>query len=292
MEPSSRSVDIHPLVITSVCDHYTRLSLGGSILPPNAPVIGLLFGTRDGVNTSLHDATEAVYQYSDSNIILNHESILKKKELWTAVYTTQELVGWYTVGTDVSPHHLQMHREMMAFSPDLLFLFMNSSIDHDAKHLPLSVYEMQSAGSNQAFVECTLKIESSEVEKIAIDEVLKYGHTDGKSSVEAQNASVLSSLKSLESRIDVLVTALQDMRSGKIPRDDDLLRHAAYICGKIPPSGHVSDHIQEKLNEDLEDTLAVSLLSSINSNLTMLEEVYTCYSVAHGERVPTPRIRG
>ena len=131
-----------------MCDHYTRLSLGGSILPPNAPVIGLLFGTRDGVNTSLHDATEAVYQYSDSNIILNHESILKKKELWTAVYTTQELVGWYTVGTDVSPYHLQMHREvrvllcisgednntivykqMMAFSPDLLFLFMNSSID-------------------------------------------------------------------------------------------------------------------------------------------------------------------
>jgi hypothetical protein len=99
-------------VITSVCDHYTRLTLNGSLLPSDAPTLGLLFGTKDGENISICDATEAVYKFTNGTVSLLPQFISKKKELWTAVYTTQELIGWYYVGTEILPLHLQLHQEV------------------------------------------------------------------------------------------------------------------------------------------------------------------------------------
>ena len=40
----TRSIKIHPLGIIGISDHHTRVVTGGSVLPPNAPVVGLLFG--------------------------------------------------------------------------------------------------------------------------------------------------------------------------------------------------------------------------------------------------------
>eukprot|EP01036_Dinobryon_divergens_P016469 gene16469-22337_t len=62
---SSRKVGIHPLAIASICDHYTRVSVGGSKLPKDCPVVGLLFGVQDGQDISIFDGTEAIYEVKD-----------------------------------------------------------------------------------------------------------------------------------------------------------------------------------------------------------------------------------
>ena len=40
----ARSIKIHPLAIIGISDHHTRVVTGGSALPKEAPVVGLLFG--------------------------------------------------------------------------------------------------------------------------------------------------------------------------------------------------------------------------------------------------------
>ena len=49
-EVATRSIKIHPLAIIGISDHHTRVVSGGSALPPEAPVVGLLFGyySNDG----------------------------------------------------------------------------------------------------------------------------------------------------------------------------------------------------------------------------------------------------
>jgi hypothetical protein len=111
-----------------VCDHYTRLTLGGSLLPCDAPTIGLLFGTKEGGILSICDATEAVYKYQDETVSLNPQFIQKKKELWTAVYTNQELIGWYSVGTSILPLHVQLHQEVCTCS-SLSFSLSDAALD-------------------------------------------------------------------------------------------------------------------------------------------------------------------
>jgi hypothetical protein len=81
------------LAIASICDHYTRVAAGGSKMPSNSPVIGLLFGVQNGLDISIIDASDAIYEVVGGVVVLNSVEIEKKKVLMTAVFTTYELLG-------------------------------------------------------------------------------------------------------------------------------------------------------------------------------------------------------
>ena len=61
---SAKIIKMHPLSIASICDHYTRVNSGGSRLKKNDPVVGLLFGTQNGLNVDIIDASDAIYEVS------------------------------------------------------------------------------------------------------------------------------------------------------------------------------------------------------------------------------------
>lgn len=114
---------LHPLAIFAISDHFTRTRLGGSPLPTNARVIGLLFGTYSyltpdaGRNRSNSNASDhvtdthtnkrtqtAVHVHvmdaEDVAVSQDLDMIRTKMELHRAVYPNQRVVGWYKVTDD------------------------------------------------------------------------------------------------------------------------------------------------------------------------------------------------
>lgn len=69
-------------------DQFTRIRLGGSVLDPQSPVVGLLFG--DETNVSILDAEEIVLSSSEPPAIV---------QLHQANFPHHAIVGWYRVGT-------------------------------------------------------------------------------------------------------------------------------------------------------------------------------------------------
>lgn len=136
---STRNIGLHPLAISSVCDHNTRVIVGGTKLLNSAPVIGLLFGIQSGLDISIIDATDAIYEAIPCDdgweVLLKTEEIEKKRQLWTAVYTSYELLGWYAVGSEVNRQHMNIHMAMKAFNEAPIFMLMNPNPDPQAKQL-------------------------------------------------------------------------------------------------------------------------------------------------------------
>jgi len=68
--------------------------MGGSKLPKNAPVYGLLFGIHSGSQVSILDSAEAIYDLNSPSeyVIFPAEHIEKKNALWTAVFTDYKLI--------------------------------------------------------------------------------------------------------------------------------------------------------------------------------------------------------
>lgn len=95
---------------------------GGSRLDPKSPVIGLLFGELLNNAISIVDATDAIFEIKDNNIHLVPQKIVKKVELWTAVYATHSLLGWYTFGIEINESHLSMHQSVSKS----IFIFIDS----------------------------------------------------------------------------------------------------------------------------------------------------------------------
>jgi hypothetical protein len=55
------------------------------------------------------DATDAIFSVVNGAIELNQQKIAKKIELWTAVYSTQCFLGWYTFGSELYESHLHIN---------------------------------------------------------------------------------------------------------------------------------------------------------------------------------------
>ena len=82
-------MNLHPLAIVSICECETRLRRGGTKLPTNAPLIGLLFGSVDKEGgVSITDGVEAIYDYlpTQDSVVLNLPKIAERKSLWCTVH--------------------------------------------------------------------------------------------------------------------------------------------------------------------------------------------------------------
>mmetsp|Transcript_52 Transcript_52/g.63 ORF Transcript_52/g.63 Transcript_52/m.63 type:complete len:306 (-) Transcript_52:403-1320(-) len=283
---SSKKVGLHPLAIASICDHYTRVAAGGSKMPSNSPVIGLLFGVQNGLDISIIDASDAIYEVVGGVVVLNSVEIEKKKVLMTAVFTTYELLGWYTLtdGSQVLPVHMSIHRDMMAFNEAPLFLLMNHAPQPDAKQLPLSIYEAEmhiiQDIPTQIFVDIAFKLETAQAERVAVDQITKLTPTEGVSTLEVQNQSLTTSLRILEKKIAVITNLLKGMQEGSIPMDHNLVRKANKIYQQLPAID--SGKFQGQFLNELVDTLMMTHLSSSTKTTSNLTELTDIYSMLYG----------
>jgi len=66
-----KRIFVHPLAIASICDHHTRVAMGGSLFKPTDPAIGLLFGTQTGLDVEIIDATDAIYSMESGEVVLD-----------------------------------------------------------------------------------------------------------------------------------------------------------------------------------------------------------------------------
>lgn len=251
-------------------------------MPSDSPVIGLLFGIQNGLDISIIDATDAIYEIVNGQIILNNAEIEKKKRLFTSVFANYELLGWYilTNGNQVEPVHMSIHRDMMAFNEAPLFLLMNYAPQPDAKQLPLSVYEAEmhiiDDVPTQIFVDISFKLESSQAERVAVDQITKITPTEGASTLEVQNQSLTTSLRILERKIAIITDLLTGMQEGKYPMDHIFLRKANKIFQQLPAID--SSNFHNQFSNELVDTLLMTYLSSstkLTSSLTELTDTYS-----------------
>jgi hypothetical protein len=200
------------LVISSACDHYTRVIRGGTLLPVDATVVGILFGTVDTHGSiSVVDATDIIIaKNGQGEEVMVTEEIEKKVQLWTAVYPQNVLLGWYTFHSAVTHRHFHLHNSLAAYIASdkpigsttepsstsssinraqhpLAFLLFDTAVSKDdIESIPLKVFvreqqpvssaETATAGQQQQqqsfFMDKQWKTSSSEVEKIAVNHII------------------------------------------------------------------------------------------------------------------------
>lgn len=77
--PTPRSLQ---LTVIAISDHHTRVSMGGGAQEAGGRVIGLLFGSQNGLDVSIFDAMEvACTKTQDDGMELIEDFIEKQKDL-------------------------------------------------------------------------------------------------------------------------------------------------------------------------------------------------------------------
>lgn len=199
-------MSVKKLAIVNMSDQFTRISKGGTPLPPTDPVVGLLFGTIDGYSTEVCDAVDAAL--TSTQVV----------DLHKAVYANHQVVGWYrvvSVGKDPTPEDLIQSQKLSKEYSESTILFLLLQIQEEPMfslfslkddvlvHVPDSMHTLQTAPAERIAVERVWSEQPSTVNPL-----------------RASTIALQEALRSLSDRIRVL----QDYISKTPNPDPTLLR--------------------------------------------------------------------
>eukprot|EP00013_Stygamoeba_regulata_P029438 CAMPEP_0177644274 /NCGR_PEP_ID=MMETSP0447-20121125/8596_1 /TAXON_ID=0 /ORGANISM="Stygamoeba regulata, Strain BSH-02190019" /LENGTH=315 /DNA_ID=CAMNT_0019146615 /DNA_START=44 /DNA_END=991 /DNA_ORIENTATION=- len=282
------NVALHPLVLIQIADHFTRAKMrGGADAVANPRVIGALAGVQNGRDVEILNSFELVYEEVEAtspgaptNLVLNTNYFQKRFEQFKQVSPTLELFGWYSTGIEAEAKDMQLHRQMMAYCENPIYLVLNTLISTIGRELPVSIYEFQMHMVEGVpmfnFVKVGYKIETSDVERISVDHVDRASSSE--TSLHGHLNSVRSALTMLQSRINTLINLLELMKSKQIAIDHQILRQVSSLCQMLP-SANTSKFSEEDLAANV-DGLLLMFLQTVTKGTQLTAELISKSNVA------------
>lgn len=251
---------------------------------------------------SIYDSIDMNYQIIDNEIKVIPNEITKKCELWTAVFTNYQLIGWYTFGEIPSNIYFKIHHQLSIYIKDPIFLLFNQTLamldSYESETLPLKVYHVDNiqivandiinainnvSDSCELFIDISFEVETSDVEKVALDHITKSIPVPGKTSLEVQNQSLITSLKILDNKVEFMINTLYSMKNDSNKEvNDELLRNIAKICQSLPPID--TTMLQNDYEHQITNTLMISYLSAVTKTTNQLNELNETYISLYSEK--------
>lgn len=199
--------------------------------------MGLLFGTRQGA-LEIVDADDIPTEVSDAT--------KQQIALHQAVFPQHAVVGWYRVSVDNQPtaNDVQLTQTLKQnFAPNERFLFSLLQVKSDSEALPLSLYELDTAGSSPVLIGIeNWQLETSEPERIGVERVVREqtrsnqkDSEDSYSAYGSQVTTIQQSLQAMNERLIVLIAYLEKTEKGEIPSNPALLRQVKALVCQLGP---------------------------------------------------------
>jgi len=308
---SGRHIALHPLAIVTICDHCTRVKVGGSLLHPTSRILGILFGVQDGLQVSITDAFELQYELSpagDGSVRIPPGYVNEKRELFGAVHPGAEVMGWYSVGESILPGDLEIHRAMCEWNESPFFLLLSPAASSGGAgagvaagsvkegELPVRLFESELHVSRgvptMMFVRVPFRLSAAEAERISVEHVVKAAPMEGASSVDLHVDGVRTSLKALVLRVKTILKVLERLKEGGKEgglktEDWKLLRMVGSLCDSLPAAGREGERgvreWEESFLREYSDSLVVTYLASVSKLSCLTGEASEKCAVAFGE---------
>ncbi|KAG1138499.1 hypothetical protein G6F37_008748 [Rhizopus arrhizus] len=164
-----------------------------------------------------------------------------------------------------------------------------AALVNGTKQFPIEIYEpmMDMVDGNYTrlvFIKTSYKLETGEAERIAIDHVAKPSSTTSDTSLGNALVSHLTTQRNaiamLHSRIQFLHDYLQDVKSGLMPVDHNLLRQISSVCKRSTVLEKKA--FNDQFSTEYNDVLLVAYLASITKGLNIVNDLTDKFNLVNG----------
>ncbi|PSC73827.1 COP9 signalosome complex subunit 6a [Micractinium conductrix] len=288
---SGLQFQLHPLVLINISDHHTRMRANAGGAGPSTSgaggsgggagggvrVMGCLLGQQSGRTVDISNSFEMQLAPGSASGI--DESFLQRKmEQYKQTFPQQDVVGWYATGTELSDADMAIQRKLMDINESPVFLRLDPSCEPSRKDLPVYLYESElhvlDGVPSFIFVQAKYTVETSEAERIGVDQVAKIlptGAATGTNQLTAHLSSMHSAIKMLITRVALLHQMLEKMQSGELPFDHELVRQAAGLIKRLPAVD--SQQFGADYTTELNDALLSTLLAAVTKGAAACNEI-------------------
>jgi COP9 signalosome complex subunit 6 len=284
-------VHIHPLVVMSLADHYTREKLQNK----KDRAIGLLFGKQKGQVVTIFESFELANL--DAKTLEEFEK--NELEIFKQIYPDYECVGWYSTGDKVRDGDKKMHQSVTKTveeekegaadwrSERPLYVLLDPAPKEDQRDLPLQVFEeavkILDNKKTTEFVKSVFRLTSDEAERVTVvhcARVITGDEGKEQSAVTTPYTTLKKAITSLNERLRILHKFLEDVQKGKVKADQKTLRRIKALCQRLPTMDTPS--FRDDFFSEYNDALLVTYLASITKSQSSLNSLVENFNMTAG----------
>ncbi|MEE6491587.1 hypothetical protein FKM82_016274, partial [Ascaphus truei] len=115
-------VKLHPVVLASIVDSYERRNEGA------ARVIGTLLGTVDKHCVDVTNCFSVPHNESEDEVAVDMEFAKNMYELHKKVTSSEQILGWYATGHDITEHSVLIHEYYSREANNPIHLTVDTSL--------------------------------------------------------------------------------------------------------------------------------------------------------------------
>lgn len=276
--PILHTVIVHPLVLLSVVDHYTRVAKDTS-----RRVVGVLLGeiTRGGkvdITNSYaipfeEDPNDLTAWYVDKQYHQEMYGMFRK------VAAAEKIVGWYSTGPKIKQVDIEINELFREYTPDPVFVIIDVNPSHSKLEIPTQAYisiesrpEEQSKSMNRRqFKHLICEIGAYEAEEVGVEHLLRGVVDSTESSLADHIGAKLNSLRGLKNRLNDINKYLDNVVQGNLPINNSIIYNLQDIFSYIPDLG-VTDLVKS-FSVNSNDNHMIIYLSSIVRSILSLHDL-------------------
>merc|ERR1712087_540256 len=220
--PTKRDVVVHPIVLLSVVDHYSRVAKGTT-----KRVVGTLLGEVDDFKLHItncfavpfeEDPRDPQVWFLDHNFHENMFAMFKK------VHGKERVVGWYSTGPKIKPSDLSIHELYRRYCPEPVLVVMD--VQPKDLDLPMEAYySVQEQTSDEVFKRTFLHVPSTVgafgAEEVGVEHLLRDIKNASASTLAVRVGDKIGALKGLAMRLRDISDYLQQVVDKKLPQNQE-----------------------------------------------------------------------
>lgn len=226
---------VHPIVLLSAVDHYNRVAKD-----TKKRVVGILLGTtsKGVVDVTNSYAVPFEEDERDPSIwFLDHSFHEQMFAMFKKVNASEKLVGWYSTGPKIRPGDLQVDQLVRRYTPNPVMVIIDVKpkdlgIPTEAYHAVEEIREGQQL--QWTFKHVPSEIGAMESEEVGVEHLLRDVKDMTISTLANQVTQKLGSLKGLSARLLEIDAYLQNVLSGRLPVNHQIIYKLQEIFNLLP----------------------------------------------------------
>jgi 26S proteasome regulatory subunit N8 len=230
-----RDVVVHPIVLLSVVDHYTRVAKGTT-----KRVVGTLLGEVQGYDLHITNCFAVPFEEDprDPQVwFLDHNFHEQMFAMFKKVNAKERVVGWYSTGPKIKPSDLNIHELYRRYCPEPVLVVMD--VQPKDLELPMEAYySVQEQTSDEVFKRTFLHVNSTvgayEAEEVGVEHLLRDIKNASASTLAVRVGDKIGALKGLSLRLKEISAYLSQVVAGKLPVNQEIIYQLQEIFNLLP----------------------------------------------------------
>lgn len=234
---SKNGVIIHPIVLLSIVDHYTRVAKGTS-----KRVVGALLGeicNTDEIHVTNSYALPFEEDPRDPKVwYLDHNYHEQMYLMFKKINTKEKIIGWYSTGPSTKVADLDIHELFRRYCADPLYLIVDVTADDlECLSSPITAYFSMDEPNNilrKKFVHAPCTVGAFEAEEVGVEHLLRDLKNTSISSLITQISDTINSCKILVSKLKESKNYFSDIIEDRIPPNHTIISILQDIFNLLP----------------------------------------------------------